>query len=286
MHNIRLLKKILFLIAPVSFLLSAQITQAGELIQNGGFETGNLAPWTCEGHDCTSSQCNCQYTCGVVSDRKHSGSYSAKIYARAKSGASFPCSAQARLIYYNISLPADVTTIDISWWQWGGSRSEYGSGSTVYVVGTAVGNLIAESPQDTGKWEYKEFKNLDVSDYAGQDIQLTFLVIVPAAVIGLGNVEVWMYIDDVSVTAPTAYIDVGLRVYNSTGKVAIAAWPLGEEAKSPLRIAADLDHNGTPEVYGIVLIDPTESEYGNPQYDSGVSIKTNSGIKALRKLEE
>jgi len=82
--------------------------------------------------------------------------------------------------------------------------------------------------------------------------------------------ETWFYGD--------SYIDIGLRVFDGTNTVAIAAWPLGEESKSPLRIAADTDNNGTPEVYGIVLVDPGDS------MDSGVRIQTSAGIKALGKL--
>lgn len=75
--------------------------------------------------------------------------------------------------------------------------------------------------------------------------------------------------------APT-YQDIGLRVFNSTETVVIAAEPTG--TLTSLRIAKN------EVIYGIALIDPTDPEYGNPQYDSGVRIQTSSGIKALRKL--
>ena len=77
------------------------------------------------------------------------------------------------------------------------------------------------------------------------------------------------------------YVDIGLRIYDADAAepIPIAVWPLGGEANSPLRIAKDTDEDGTPEIYGIALVDP-----GDPN-DSGVRIKTSSGdIKALRKL--
>lgn len=67
-----------------------------------------------------------------------------------------------------------------------------------------------------------------------------------------------------------AFVDIGLRVYNGTEKVSIAAEPQGT-LTSPLRIAKDGD------IYGIALVDA-----GDPNA-SGVRIKTSSGVKALRK---
>jgi len=76
------------------------------------------------------------------------------------------------------------------------------------------------------------------------------------------------------------HVDIGLRVYDQdlTEPIKIAAEPQGT-LTSPLRIAK----NGV--VWGIVLIDSTDPKFGDPQYDSGVRIRTGSGdIKALRKL--
>jgi len=70
---------------------------------------------------------------------------------------------------------------------------------------------------------------------------------------------------------PPDYMDIGLRVFNGTEVVSIAAEPEGT-LTSPLRIAK----NGV--IYGIALVDP-----GDPN-DSGVRIQTSSGIKALRRL--
>jgi len=65
-------------------------------------------------------------------------------------------------------------------------------------------------------------------------------------------------------------IDIGLRVFNGTEIVAIAAEP--GIPTSPLRIAK----NGT--IYGIILVNPGDLN------DSGVRIETSSGIKSLKKL--
>ncbi len=72
------------------------------------------------------------------------------------------------------------------------------------------------------------------------------------------------------ISAEKGFQDIGLRVYNGTEIVALAAEPAGT-LTSPLRIAK----NGV--ISGIVLVDPGDAN------DSGVRIQTNSGIKALRK---
>lgn len=66
------------------------------------------------------------------------------------------------------------------------------------------------------------------------------------------------------------YVDIGLRVYDGTAIVSIACEPAGT-LTSPLRIAK----NGV--IYGIVLVDPSD------QHASRIRVKTNSGVKALRK---
>lgn len=66
------------------------------------------------------------------------------------------------------------------------------------------------------------------------------------------------------------YEDIGLRVFDGTQTVSIAGEPLGT-LTSPLRIAKD------GVIYGIALVD-----VGDPN-ESGIRIRTSSGIKALRK---
>ena len=66
------------------------------------------------------------------------------------------------------------------------------------------------------------------------------------------------------------YEDIGLRVFDGTQTVSIAIEPLGT-LTSPLRIAKD------GVIYGIALVD-----VGDPN-ESGIRIRTSSGIKALRK---
>ncbi|MDH5661641.1 MAG: hypothetical protein OEY92_01460 [Elusimicrobiota bacterium] len=72
------------------------------------------------------------------------------------------------------------------------------------------------------------------------------------------------------ISAEKGFLDIGLRVYNGTEIVYIAAEPAGTLTSS-LRIAK----NGV--IYGIVLVDPGDAN------DSGLRIQTSSGIKALRK---
>ncbi|HUW23181.1 MAG TPA: hypothetical protein VMW39_04030, partial [bacterium] len=70
--------------------------------------------------------------------------------------------------------------------------------------------------------------------------------------------------------AEKGFQDIGLRIYNGTEIVYIAAEPAGTLTSS-LRIGK----NGV--IHGIVLVEPGDAN------DSGVRIQTSSGIKALRK---
>ena len=72
------------------------------------------------------------------------------------------------------------------------------------------------------------------------------------------------------ISAEKGFLDIGLRVYNGTEIVYIAAEPAGTLTSS-LRIAK----NGV--IYGIVLVAQGDAN------DSGLRIQTSSGIKALRK---
>jgi len=72
------------------------------------------------------------------------------------------------------------------------------------------------------------------------------------------------------ISAEKGFQDIGLRVYNGTEVVALAAEPAGTLTSS-LRIGK----NGV--IHGIVLVEPGDAN------DSGVRIQTSSGIKALRK---
>lgn len=67
------------------------------------------------------------------------------------------------------------------------------------------------------------------------------------------------------------YVDIGLRIFDGTEIVSIAAEPLGT-LTSPLRIGK----NGN--TYGIVLVDPSDP------LASKIRISTNSGIKALKRI--
>ncbi len=74
-----------------------------------------------------------------------------------------------------------------------------------------------------------------------------------------------------TVVNPYPYIDIGLRVWNGTIAVKIAAEPKGT-VTSKLRMAK----NGT--IYGVSLVETTDTANS-----SKVLINTSSGIKALRK---
>jgi len=69
----------------------------------------------------------------------------------------------------------------------------------------------------------------------------------------------------------TLYTDIGLRIFDGTQVVAIACEPT-VSSTYPLRI-----RKGTT-TYGIVLVEPSDSKA------SKMRIRTNTGIKALRKL--
>jgi len=121
-----------------------------------------------------------------------------------------------------------------------------------------IGTSTAEQVTIPGPWD-------DVTDirgyfYEGKKNGWGFGPQTVWAELRVYEIEAWGFI----------YQDIGLRVYNGSETIAIAAEPTGI-LTSPLRIAK----NGV--IYGIVLVDP-----GDPN-DSGVRIQTSSGIKALRK---
>ncbi|MBS3097397.1 hypothetical protein J4209_01230 [Candidatus Woesearchaeota archaeon] len=68
------------------------------------------------------------------------------------------------------------------------------------------------------------------------------------------------------------YQDIGLKIFDGTQTVKIAAEPLGT-VTSPLRIAK------AGAIYGIMLVDPSDAKA------SKIRIQTNNGIKALRKID-
>lgn len=68
------------------------------------------------------------------------------------------------------------------------------------------------------------------------------------------------------------YADIGLKTFDGSSIVKIACEPQGI-LTSPLRIAKG------SITYGIVLVDPSDS------YASKLRIKTNSGVKAVAKVE-
>ncbi|MBN2138344.1 MAG: hypothetical protein JW720_11100 [Sedimentisphaerales bacterium] len=69
----------------------------------------------------------------------------------------------------------------------------------------------------------------------------------------------------------SAYIDIGLRIYDGTEIISIACEPEGT-LTSPLRIAKD------GVIYGVVLVPPSDPTA------SKVMIETSSGVKAIMKL--
>tara|TARA_Y100000310_G_scaffold9283_1_gene9705 strand:+ start:534 stop:1352 length:819 start_codon:yes stop_codon:yes gene_type:complete len=88
-----------------------------------------------------------------------------------------------------------------------------------------------------------------------------------SSTVNLREIEAWGESTD-------PYQDIGLKIYNGTTPVPIAIEM--SEADSELKIYK----NGT--TYGVALI--PEAEFGQ-SHDSGIRIKTSSGIQGLRKYE-
>lgn len=126
-------------------------------------------------------------------------------------------------------------------------------------IWTEVGTSTSDSVEIEGSWHNVSHIKLYLYAYARAGHDVGFQDSWAQAGAWLYELEAW-----------EPYQDIGLRVFDGTETIAIAAEPTGT-LTSPLRIAK----NGT--IYGIVLVDPGDLN------DSGVRIQTSSGIKALRK---
>jgi len=162
---------------------AAQSTTSPNVVQNPGFETGSLSPWT---------------SCGSVSDasvttaKAHSGSYSALIGTTSKpeiNGTAGLCQ--------TVTVPASGT---LTFWVYEGTTDSISyvdqEADVENTSGTVLTQLYKEAATTNG-WEEKSFS---LSSYAGQTVVLYFGV----KGNGYSKDYVYMYLDDVSLTGSGA----------------------------------------------------------------------------------
>jgi hypothetical protein len=152
----------------------------GQLIQNGGFETGNLNSWTLGG----------VYLPFVSTTQKHGGTYSAQLGASTGGEPNGNSS-----MYQTITIPSTVTTATLTFWYWPSTTDTITyDWQEAQVQNTSGGTLaqIMKVASNSRVWTQKTF---DLTPYKGQTIRVYFNVHQD----GYGDLT-YMYLDDVSVT--------------------------------------------------------------------------------------
>ncbi|PZR94929.1 MAG: hypothetical protein DLM69_12040, partial [Candidatus Chloroheliales bacterium] len=156
----------------------------GNVVVNGGFETGTLPPWIADGAIPPPA---------VVMTQAHSGTFSALLGNL--TGPPEPTGDSS--IYQTVAVPAGGGTL--SYWYWPHTRDSLTfDWQDAYVVST-TGTILAtimHVAQNTQAWTNVTF---NMAPYAGQTVRIKFLVHQD----GFGD-ETAMYVDDVSLTAPGA----------------------------------------------------------------------------------
>lgn len=152
---------------------------ASNVVQNPGFETGSLSPWT---------SCGSVSDASVKSTKEHSGTYSALIGTTSKpevNGTAGVCQ--------TVTVPASGT---LTFWVYEGTTDSISyvdqEADVESTSGTVLTQLYKEAASTNG-WEEKSF---DLSSYAGQTVVLYFGV----KGNGYSKDYVYMYLDDVSLT--------------------------------------------------------------------------------------
>jgi hypothetical protein len=162
-------------------------TCASNVIENGGFETGDFQHWGYwhSGHEPL-----------IVSDNPHSGTYSALVDPAF--GDRLGCSAVGSLaMYQQITVPAEGGTL--SYWWMGGEVNIYGSpdGSQGVHVTDTDGNILATIQQTSEVTEGYVNQTFDMTPFAGQTVRIQFMI--------EDNAETcdfyYMYVDDVELLA-------------------------------------------------------------------------------------
>jgi Bacterial Ig domain/Abnormal spindle-like microcephaly-assoc'd, ASPM-SPD-2-Hydin len=154
---------------------------SSQLIQNGGFESGNLTSWNATG----------AYLPFVTSVRAHAGKYSAQLGA---SVAPEPISDSA--LYQTITIPTTATTASLDYYYYARSSDVITNDWLEAQIQDTSGNKLAQvmktNANNLWSWTHVTF---DLTAYKGQTIRIYF----NAHQNGNGKLT-YMDVDDVTVT--------------------------------------------------------------------------------------
>lgn len=154
---------------------------SSNLIENGGFETGDFTGWQTGGG----------FAPTLSSAEVHSGKYSALLGHTKKpevNGASF--------IYQTISIPSSASKATLQFYYWPATNDSVQYAYQEALIQDTSGNTLAtvlKVANNSRGWKEVVF---DMTSYAGQSVRVYF------AVHGNGYASdfVYMYVDDISVT--------------------------------------------------------------------------------------
>jgi hypothetical protein len=161
----------------ISLTVSAPQSQ---LIQNGGFETGNFSNWTLGG-----------VAVPVISTvQKHSGTYSARVGAN--SGAE-PNGDDN--LYQTITIPSSATRATLTFWYWPSTTDTITYDWQEAQVQNTSGTMLAQIMKVCSNAQAWTQVTYDLTSYKGQTIRIYF----NDHQDGFGDLT-YMYLDDVSLT--------------------------------------------------------------------------------------
>jgi hypothetical protein len=155
----------------------------GNVIVNGGFETGKLSPWT---------SCGSTSKVIVTAAQKHSGSYSVRLGTKAA-----PEINGTAAVCQTVTVPTGGI---LTFWVYEGTTDTITYADQEADVESTSGTVLAQlysEADTTNGWVEKSF---NLSSYAGQTVQLYF------GVKGNGYAKDYIYefLDDVSLTPSSA----------------------------------------------------------------------------------
>jgi PEP-CTERM motif len=155
-------KRLLLIIAV--FVAAGLTARAQNIVQNPGFETGSLAPWTNTGDTSFS---------GVVNFNQHSGTYAFESGPTSSDG------------FLDQTLPTTASGLyNVSFWL----RNDDSSGNNRFGASLGSVTLVAEAVQ--AGFAYTQYSFTNVQPGANADLHFIFY-----------NPPSFFYLDDVSVTA-------------------------------------------------------------------------------------
>lgn len=147
------------------------------LIDNGNFGTGNLSNWNCllTGHPGPGADGGCKVTDQFV----------------ARIGLGTPNGFGTLHLKQTFALPSDVNQIDLSW-----AHKTESHSFAVSLNDDGGNNIYRGNGSSNGEWQ-NQTKTIDVSNYAGQEITLSFSVaagpshgLLPSATADINDVSV------------------------------------------------------------------------------------------------